>query len=363
MSTAPDTSTDPDIWPSRIRFFATKNRGISVKVDVRTVWVSVILLVVTLLVGFWSLSLGTDDSTRMPLSTVLDALTGTASAATEQMVLDWRMPRVLAAIIGGAALGVSGAIFQTMTRNPLGSPDIIGFNAGAYTGALIAGLGLGLGSTGSSIGALIGGLLTGVAIYFLAFRDGVQGYRLIIVGVGLSSMLSALNGYLLVNANVENAVSAASWGAGSFATLDYADVVPMLIAVIILFPALTVVSPSMRLLEFGDDSARSKGVHTQRVQIQLLVIGVGLTAFVTAVAGPIAFVALMAPQVAMRIARTPGIPLVTTAAVGATLLVISDAIARTLLAPTQLPVGVVTATIGGVYLLWLLIVQARKVSS
>jgi iron complex transport system permease protein len=362
MSTS-TTRPEPAIWPTRTKFLRSFSGRLSIKVDLRTVVITAALAVVTVGVSLWSLTVGSAEGANLPLDRVFGAFAGTETPAVTRIVVEGRLPRVLVAIFGGAALALSGAIFQTVTRNPLGSPDIIGFTAGANTGALMALLVFGLGYNGATFGSLIGGLLTGVVIYVLAFRGGVQGYRLIVIGIGVSAMLTAFNGVLLVRARVENAAAAAAWGQGIFEQLRFQDVIPVVVVLVILIPALTFFTPSMRMFELGQDSARSKGVHTERVQLYLLIIGVGLVAVVTAVAGPIAFIALIAPQVAMRITRSPGIPLVTGAAVGATLLVISDAIARTLLAPIQLPVGVVTTALGGVYLLGLLIVQSRKAST
>lgn len=148
---------------------------------------------------------------------------------------------------------------------------------------------------------------------------------------------------------------------GNLHDIRMSDVVPVVVVLVVLIPLLAIAAPHMRMFELGSDSAQSKGVDVGRTQIALLLIGVGFAAATTAVAGPIAFVALVAPQLAARLSPTPGIPLVTSAAVGAALLVICDAIARTILAPaTQLPVGVVTTSVGGIYLLGLLVAQSRK---
>lgn len=351
------------IWPKRIRFVTLPPGRSSVRLDVRTLAVTLLLTLFTVLVSVWSLGVGSAEGSDLPLDRVVGAFTGAESEVVRRIVVEGRLPRVLVAVFGGASLALSGAIFQTLTRNPLGSPDIIGFTSGANTGALVAMLVLGTGYTGATFGSLIGGLLTGVAIYLLALKDGVHGTKLIVVGIGVSAMLVAFNGFLLVRARVENAASAAAWGQGIFAQLRFVDVIAVVVVLGLLVPALIALTPSLRMFELGEDSARSKGVHTDRMQVWLLVVGVGLVAVVTAVAGPIAFIALIAPQLAKRLARSPGIPLLTTAAVGSSLLVLSDAIARAMLAPVQLPVGVVTTALGGVYLLGLLIAQSRKAAS
>lgn len=351
------------IWPSRVRVVRLASERLSVRVDVRTALVTLMLALGTVAVSVWSLGVGSAEGSDLSLDRVIGAFTGTESEVVRRIVVEGRLPRVLVAVVGGAALALSGAIFQTLTRNPLGSPDIIGFTSGANTGALVAMLVLGSGYTGATLGSLAGGLLTGIAIYLLALKDGMHGTRLIVVGIGVSAMLVAFNGFLLVRARVENAAAAAAWGQGIFDQLRFVDVVAVGLVVAVLVPALIALTPGLRMFELGPDSAASKGLDITRVQIQLLVVAVGLVAVVTAVAGPIAFVALIAPQLARRLARSPGIPLATSAAVGAALLVVSDAIARTVLSPVQLPVGVVTTALGGVYLLGLLIAQSRKVTA
>ncbi|NDZ94445.1 iron chelate uptake ABC transporter family permease subunit [Streptomyces sp. SID6673] len=348
----------PARWPRRITFVRT--RFVSVRMDLAALAIAVVLVVVALLVGIWSLGVSTTDSPSLGFGTTLQVLAGQTAGAPADLVAA-ALPAVIIALAGGASLALSGAIFQTVTRNPLGSPDIIGFTTGAYTGALIVMLVMHGGSGTATIGAMLGALVTAVAVYYLGMRGGTSGYRFIVVGIGINAMLVAFNGYLIATADVQNAASAASWGMGDLHDMQMSDTIPVVIALAVLVPFLIVVAPRMRMFELGSDSAQSKGVDVARTQILLLILGVGFAAVITAVAGPIAFVALVAPQLAARISPSPGIPLVTSAAFGAVLLVSCDAIARTILAPeVQLPVGVVTTSIGGIYLLGLLIAQSRK---
>ncbi|WP_328394274.1 FecCD family ABC transporter permease [Nocardia sp. NBC_00416] len=347
-------------WPRRVRFLRVSAIGLSLRVDIVSLAITLMLLVITAVVGIRSLGASTTRTPGLGFVEVVEVLTGRIGGAPANHVATW-LPVVVTAVLGGASLALSGAIFQTITRNPLGSPDIIGFTTGANTGALVAMLVFGLGSGGATVGALTGCLLTAVAVYFLGMRGGTGNFRFIIVGIGVSAMLLSFNGYLVATADVQNAGAAAAWGMGNLRDLTMADTIPVFVTLAVLVPALMAVAPRMRMFELGTDSARSKGVDTGRTQILLLVIGVGFAAATTAIAGPIAFVALVAPQVAARITPSAGIPLVTSAAVGATLLVSSEVVARTILAPqTQLPVGVVTTSLGGVYLLFLLLAQSRK---
>ncbi|XTZ13750.1 FecCD family ABC transporter permease [Micromonospora echinospora] len=290
---------------------------------------------------------------------VLGVLGGRIGGLTRTVVLEWRLPRIAAAITFGAALGVAGAIFQTITRNSLASPDIIGLANGSFSGMLIALLLLGGGWHLLMLGSLAGGLLAALAIYLLAYRDGLSGFRLIVVGVGVSSMLAATNTWLLLRADLETALFAAAWGAGSLNTAT-AEVVWPAVGVIL---ALLVITPlwsaALAQLELGDDLAAASGVAVERDRVALVLVAVILVSAVTTVAGPISFVALAAPQIAHRLVRAPGLPLAATAVVGALLLLGSDLVAQHVI-PLTVPVGVVTVTLGGAYLLWLLVHEIRR---
>ena len=334
-----------------------RNRSLSLRFDVRSILVCIPLILAALTVAVISLATGDYD---VSVPQVLQAFTGDAPGLAQTIVIEWRLPRVLAALVFGAALGMSGAIFQSMTRNPLGSPDIIGFNTGAYTGALIVMLTLGGGYLGVAAGALVGGILTALAVYLLAYRRGSQGFRLIIVGIGISAMLAAFNHWLILQAELEAALAAAVWGAGSLNGITWEQAAPAAVVVVVVGLATLAAARRMQLLEMGDDAARALGVRAEPTRLLLLILGVALTAAVTAVAGPIAFVALAAPQLARRLTRSAGITLVPSAVMGAFLLAASDLAAQRLFAPIQLPVGVVTVCIGGIYLVWLLAREARK---
>ncbi len=329
------------------------------RIDVRAVVVITVLVALALAVSV--IALGTGDYSVAP-SRVVNAVFGDGTRLEELVVMQWRMPRVLLALVLGAALGVSGAIFQSITRNPLGSPDIIGFNTGAYTGALVVLLVIGgdTGYYGTATGALVGGIVTALLVYLLAFKRGVQGFRLIIVGIAISAVLASVNTWLILESDLEEAMSAAVWGAGSLNGLGWAQATPVLIVVAVLVPLLVVAARQMPMLDLGDDAARALGIRVERSRLGLIIVGVALTAVATAAAGPIAFVSLAAPQLARRLTRTAGVALLPSAAMGALLLIASDLIAQRAFAPTQLPVGVVTVSIGGVYLIWLLAREARR---
>lgn len=348
-------------WPKEIR--PVRIGALSLRLEVRALIWTVGVTLVAIAIGLWSLTVG---SAGLGAADVFDALSGRADASTTRIVVEWRLPRIVFALLGGAALAIGGCVFQSVTRNPLGSPDIIGFSTGAYTGALLVSL-LAAGSAGNtgsalntSLGALAGGLLTGAVVYLFAYRRGVTGMRIIVVGIGVSLFLGAFNTWVLTVMRREQALSAASWGAGSLNEIAWTHTIPLLVGLVIALPILLSLQEGMRMLEMGDDTGRALGVGAEPVRGILLLVGIALVALVTASAGPIAFVALAAPQLAMRAARTPGVRLLPSAAFGALLLVIGDLIARTVIAPAQLPVGVVTLCLGGAYLVWLLATHGRN---
>ncbi|WP_343554171.1 iron-enterobactin ABC transporter permease [Pantoea sp.] len=283
-------------------------------------------------------------------------LTGEGASNVKLIVLEWRLPRVLMALLIGAALGISGAIFQSLLRNPLGSPDILGFNTGAYSGVLVALVLFNQSITAMTGAALIGGIATAALVYLFAWRNGVETFRLIIVGISVRALLMALNAWLIISASLESALSAGLWSAGSLNGITWAKT-PAVIVVLLLALALTaLLARRMRLLEMGDDTACALGVPVERSRMWLMLIGVVLTAASTALVGPISFVALLAPQIARRLGG--GLPLA--ALCGALLLIAADFAAQHLFLPYQLPVGVITVSLGGIYLIALLVREARR---
>ena len=328
---------------------------LGIRIRRRGVIVAAGLAVASVIVAL--VSLGTGD---FPLTVpeVVQAMFATDGGFATTIVLDWRLPRVLVALVFGGALGIAGAIFQSLTRNPLGSPDIIGFATGSYTGALIAITVVGNAYLSTAVGALAGGLVTALIVYLLAYRGGMQGFRLIIVGIAVTAVLHAINTYMLLRVQTEVAMTASIWGSGSLSLVGWEETIPAFIAFAILLPTM-LLARSLRQLEIGDDAAKAHGVRIEPARLALLVTGVALTAIVTATSGPIAFIALAAPQVAKRLTKSAGIPIIPTALTGGLLLLSADFVAQHLL-PSQIPVGIVTVVIGGVYLIALLISEARE---
>lgn len=283
-------------------------------------------------------------------------------------MVDLRLPRSLTGLLVGFALGVSGAITQSIARNALASPDILGVTYGA-SAAAVAVIVLGGGAAGGALGvfglplaALAGGLLTGGLLYVLAWRGGLDGFRLVLVGIGVGAVLSAVTSYLLVRAELNEAAQAYIWITGSLNGRGWEHVVPVAVAVVAAGTVALIASFTLGALRMGEDNARSLGVRLEVGQAVLLLAAVVLASFATASAGPVAFVGLMAPQIALRLVRSAGPPLLASGITGALVVVFSDVVARIVL-PVELPVGIVTAAIGGPFLLYLLVRRNAKVSA
>lgn len=330
--------------------------GLSIRLDARAVTV-VLLLILAALVASVVL-IGTGDF-PIPAGDVLRTLAGEGNPGQEFIVTELRLPRVLVGLLVGASLGLGGALFQAISRNPLGSPDVLGLGQGATAGALVV-IVLSSGSANQvAAGALVGGLVTGLAIYVLAWKRGVHGYRLVLVGIGVSAIVTAVNGYLLTKSDIVDAARAVVWMTGSLDGRDWDQVWPLLALTAVLVPLVLVNARGLRMMEMGDDVSYALGVRVERVRLLLMLAAVLLTASATAAAGPVSFVALTAPQLARRLTRSPGPNLLPSLCMGAALLVVADWVSQRAFGAEQLPVGVVTGVLGGVYLLWLLVSERR----
>ncbi|KPI22909.1 ABC-type transporter, integral membrane subunit [Actinobacteria bacterium OK074] len=330
--------------------------GFSVRVDARAFLVVVVLLVAAFAAGV--VLIGTGDF-PIPAADVVRTLFGGGSAGQEFIVRELRLPRLLVGLLVGASLGLGGALFQAIARNPLASPDVLGLGQGATAGALVM-IVLFSGSAAQvALGALVGGLATGLAVYLLAWRRGVHGYRLVLVGIGVCAVVTALNGYLLTKADIVDAARAVVWMTGSLDGRGWEQVWPLLACCAVLVPPALGNARGLRTMEMGDDVSYALGVRVERVRLLMLLAAVLLTAAATAAAGPVGFVALTSPQLARRLTRSPGPNLTASMCMGATLLVVADLVSQRVFGAEQLPVGVVTGVLGGLYLLWLLVSERR----
>jgi iron complex transport system permease protein len=290
----------------------------------------------------------------IPLSDVVPAIFGYGSADSDFIVRTLRLPRSLTGVLVGAAFGLSGAIFQSLARNPLASPDIIGVTAGAAAAAVAVIVLVGGTTLTIASAAFLGALASALAVYLLAYQHGVTGYRLVLVGIGVTAALSSLTSYLLTRAEIFDAQRATVWLIGSLNARGWEHVRPVGAALALLLPFTLGLGRQLRALQLGDDAARGLGVRVGSARLGLVVAGVGLAAVATSSAGPVGFVALVSPQIARRLTGGSTLALLPAALVGAAVVLLSDLAGRRLFAPIELPVGVITAVVGAPYLLWLL---------
>jgi iron complex transport system permease protein len=320
----------------------------------RAAAVTVVVAFLALLVGCVSVSLG---DYAVPLPAVVPAMLGVGDQGAVLVVQTLRLPRILVALLVGAAFGLAGALTSSVVRNPLATPDVVGVTAGASAaavGVLLAGWPVPL-----PLAALAGGLLVATVVAALSWRDGFTGPRLVLVGIGLGAAATAVTSFLLVRADITDAQRAVVWLTGSLNGRGWEHVRPVALALLLLVPAAALLGRALTTLRLGDDVARALGTPVTAVRVGLVAVAVALAAVATASAGPVAFVALVAPQVALRLARTPGPPLAASAAAGAFVVVTADLAGRTAFSlllgtSTELPVGAVTALVGAPVLLWLL---------
>ncbi|CAL9653261.1 iron chelate uptake ABC transporter family permease subunit [Streptomyces sp. Tu 3180] len=331
--------------------------GISLRIPSRSVAVTAVLLAV--LVAVVGVSLTTGDF-ELSVAEVVRALTGGGSPGADFIVNTLRMPRLVTAVCVGAALAVSGGILQSLTGNALGSPDVIGFTNGSAVGALTVIIVLHGSMTQIALGALIGGLSTAAAVSLLVTGRGLQGFRLVVIGIGVSALLLAVNSYLITRATFQEALEAQAWLLGSLNNRGWTQANAIGVAVVVLLPVAFALTRRLSLVEMGDLTATALGVNVARTRAVLLTVCVALAAFATAVAGPIWFVALAAPQVARRLTGSSRPALVPTALMGAVLLTAGDLAVQRLFTDALLPVGAATGTVGGLYLIWLLVTESRK---
>lgn len=303
--------------------------------------------------------------TQLDLGTLLRTLVGAGDGGTRLVVFELRLPRVVTAVLVGAALGLSGALLQATARNPLASPDILGINAGASVAAvgvvILAGSAGGVSGRAASLGlpvaAVVGSLASGLLLYLLAFRGRtLDPMRLVLVGVGLSAAGTSLVAWLLTLGDVAQVGPAITWLAGSVHAATWPRTVGLLVVLLVCAPALVLLSRRLEPLALGDEVSAGLGLDVDTTRVLFLLASTVLAGAATATAGAISFLAMAAPQLAQRIVRGSHPPLLASGAVGAAVLVWADLVARQGFSwlgwgATEFPVGLLTAVLGAPYLL------------
>ena len=322
----------------------------------RHVTASVVLGILLLALAALALMIG---NTFYTPGEVIRVILGESVPGASFTVGELRLPRTTLAILAGFAFGIAGVSFQTLLRNPLASPDIIGITQGASAAAVVAIITLGLSGLAVSGFAIAGALITAIAIYFLSNKGGFSGIRLILIGIGIAAMLQSVVSYVLSRAAQWDIQTAMRWITGSLNNASWGDIVPLAIVSLIVLPLLFTQAKALGMLQLGDDSAAGLGVAVNRTRLVFIIGAVILLAVATAATGPIAFVAFMSGPIAARITGPGANLLVPSAFIGAVLVLGGDLIGQFAF-DGRYPVGVVTGVLGAPYLIYLLIRTNRS---
>ncbi|EEQ94583.1 iron chelate uptake ABC transporter family permease subunit [Brucella intermedia] len=331
---------------------------VSVRWKSRPLMICCLLLAAILLLAVFHIATGTMSFSSFQ---VISSLVGGSDNATADRIIQRvRLPRLVTALFVGASLGMAGAIFQSISRNALGSPDVIGFTTGAATGAIAQIILFNAGPLETALSAVASGMAAAVLVFMLAVKGRrTGGYRLILVGIGVGAILSGINTVLLVAGDLDQAASAQLWLSGSLNTRSWAHVVPAMVGFAVTVPLALHYAKSVNILEMGDDAACQLGIQPERTRLAMVLVAVTLTSVATASAGPISFVALAAPQLARRLTASSNVPLISGALMGATLLVVADLLSQHVPFGIKMPIGLTTGLLGGLYLLWVLACQKK----
>lgn len=311
------------------------------------------LLVLLSILSVLALTLG---NTNYDIATVMRVLNGETIKGATFAIKTLRLPRLLIGVLVGLSFGMAGATFQTMLRNPLASPDIIGITAGSSVTAVFCILVLKTSGTTVALASVLSGLIVALIIYGLSKGGQFSGGRLILIGIGVQAMLNSIISFLLLRASQYDIPAAMRWLSGSLNGMRLSNVSLLLPIVLVFGLLLSLLSNQLKLLELGDPSAITLGVRTHLVRVALVLCSVVLLAFATSITGPIAFVSFLSGPIAKKIGATAPIA---AGLIGSVLVLSADLIGQFAL-PFQYPVGVVTGILGAPYLLFLLIRMNQK---
>ncbi|UFT98448.1 iron ABC transporter permease [Radiobacillus kanasensis] len=335
-------------------YFTIKNKSdsFSQQIHKRSFFLLIVIGLLTCGVFILSLSVG---SSYIPVSSVIKELFAESDYAF--VLNELRAPRVLMAVVVGAGLGVSGLILQGMIRNPLGSPDIVGVTGGASVGTVVFIVYL-LGEVSVQwlpLASIIGAAVTTAIIYLLSWKNGVTPMRLILIGIAVSALTNAVVTMLMVSSEATVASKIYLWLTGSLYGANWQEVKILLPIILVLLCASLLFTGIINVKQLGDEVATGLGVRVQLFRFLLLTLSVGLAGSAVSFAGGIAFVGLIAPHIArLLLNRSFGNLAIGSAFIGALIVMIADIIARTVFLPSDIPVGVFTASIGAPFFIYLL---------
>ncbi|WP_313549701.1 iron ABC transporter permease [Pseudomonas sp.] len=351
--------TKPFSSPVTARFWWLQaGRQVSVLVSRRGSVVALCLIVLLILMSGISLAYGV---TGLNPWLALKAVIGHGDPMHLFLIQELRFPRLLAGLLTGAAFGLGGCMLQTLARNRLATPGVIGIDNGATAFAVASIVAVST-SLAPSVLALSGAATAAAMAFALGGGAGARGYRFIVVGIGVGALFGALTNLMLARSSIDAANQAYPWTVGSLNARSPASVQLLAIGLLIGLPLAKILGRTLEVLRFSDSVAIGLGVRIRLARVQILMLTVLLTALAVAVAGPVGLIALLAPEAARYLVGQRGVPIVTSALAGALLMILADWVGRTWFAPIEIPVGVVTAVIGGPYLLWILLRQPVRKS-
>ncbi|MGR7024509.1 FecCD family ABC transporter permease [Geodermatophilus sp. URMC 62] len=330
--------------------------GRSLLVDRRAFLAAAVLAVLVLVTAAAALATGTAS---VPVGRTLPAVLGIGEARDVLLVQRLRLPRVAAGLAVGAALGTAGVLLQTLARNRLATPDTVGLNDGATAFAVASVVAVSTSVTPSAF-ALVGSATAAALAIGLAGGAGSRGYRFLVVGLGVGAALGALTQLMLARAAIDDANAAFPWTIGSLNSRSATSVTVLGVALAVALPVAVVLGRRLRLLRLADPVVIGLGSRVGRIRLAVIATAVVTAGLAVATAGPLGLVALLAPEIARRAAGPRGVPVVGTALAGALVVLLADLLGRTVAAPLELPAGLVTAVVGGPYLLWLLLTTRTR---
>jgi len=322
----------------------------------RFILVTCLLAIISFALCWTMLMLG---NTIYPVSDVISVLLGEQVKGASFAVGTIRFPRMVAGVFAGFAFGISGYVFQTMLRNPLANPNVIGITTGSSAAAVFCSIVLHASSTFVSIASIIGGLVTVIVIFLLSKGSSFSIGRLILIGIGIQAMLNAVISYLLLIGQHHDVPTAMRWLSGSLNGAKMENVYPLIIAVLLFAPIIILLGKRLDMLELGEQTATSLGIHTDRTRLILIISSVLIIALATATTGPIAFVAFLSGPIAKRLVGIGFSSVIPAGLVGIILVLASDLIGQFAFV-ARYPVGVITGILGAPYLIMLLIRMNRR---
>ena len=322
---------------------------------IRFIGVTIALFLLTMALCAAMLYLG---NTTYSFDVILRVILGENIKGASFTIGTLRLPRMLAGLLAGMAFGMAGNTFQTMLRNPLASPDIIGITSGSSVAAVFCILILKVSGSIVSIASVVTGLLVALLIYVLSRGGSFSGGRLILIGIGVQAMLNAVISYLLLGANQYDVPAALRWLSGSLNGIQMKSIPGLAFAVLIFGCILVILGRQLKILELGDQSAITLGLKTDQTRIIMVLSAVFLIAYGTAVTGPIAFVAFLTGPIASRLVGAGSSNVIPAGLTGAAMVLLADIIGQYAF-DTRFPVGIITGILGAPYLIYLLIRMNR----